>query len=97
MLAEEGLTVPEERGMRMLCEAARSGNLAKVKMLRLVGVDLNVEDHDRRTALMHAAEHAHHQTLIYLLVEGAKPDRLVRAPTAPAAPPPGGRGHPPRG
>jgi ankyrin repeat protein len=41
-------------------------------------VDLNATNYDKRTALMIAAEKNHYTTLLYLLVEGARPDQQDR-------------------
>ncbi|CAH9091376.1 unnamed protein product [Cuscuta europaea] len=54
-----------------LCEAARKGDLDKVKSLIVSGVDVSYFDCNGLNPLMHAARHGHAQVVTYLLDAGA--------------------------
>jgi len=57
-----------------LRNAAYAGDLGQVKGLILEGVDVNVADQHRRTALLHACERGHIEVVTVLLAAGAWPD-----------------------
>ncbi len=54
-----------------LIEAARDGNLQKVKELVKSGVYVDVESENAETALMYAAYNGHIQVVIFLVNHGA--------------------------
>jgi ankyrin repeat protein len=58
--------------------AARIGDFAAIRMLRLCGADLNSTDYDGRTAIMFAAERKDLEILGYLLIEGGNPNQQDR-------------------
>jgi ankyrin repeat protein len=58
----------------VLRNAAYAGDLQLVKKLLLEGVDPNVPDQHRRTALLHASDRGHLAIVEALLAEGAWPD-----------------------
>lgn len=57
--------------------AAKSGNVAQLRRLLSQGIDVNVSNRERETALHMAAANGHYSTVIFLVKNGA----WIKAPT----------------
>lgn len=67
-------TVPEAEH---LFSAARNGNIDQIRNILSQGLDINVSNRERETALHMAAAKGHYSTVIFLVKNGA----YVKAPT----------------
>ena len=60
-----------------LFSAANNGNVAQIRQLLAQGLDINVSNNERETALHMASARGHYPTVVYLIKQGA----YVNAPT----------------
>ncbi len=61
----------------LFLEAAQNGNVAQMRQMLSQGLDINVSNSERETALHMAAARGHYQAVIFLINQGA----YVNAPT----------------
>jgi len=79
VLHDESQNIPQQQvpDTGSFLEAAQNGNIAQLRQMLAQGLDINVSNPDRETALHMAAARGHFQAVIFLVNQGA----YVNAPT----------------
>jgi ankyrin repeat protein len=78
---EEGLAIEDSDNMRKnaLMHASASGSAATVNVLTSLGVELNAQDLEGATAIMHAARHSHFAVINALIAANPGTDAMAAA------------------